>query len=106
MDKPKKNLRATKKQTFGHICEVHSKEDSGRKSKLQTCPGTCIKAFGHMSEVYSQEDSGRKASLKNALVLVCKHWGTDVKFVVRKVLEDKHASNMPWCLYTSIWAHM
>ena len=31
---------------------------------------------------------------------------TYVKFIVRKLLEEKQASNMRWCLYTSIWAHM
>ena len=54
--------------SIGHICEG----SFWKKSKLQTCAGACIQAFGHICEVYSKEASGRKASFKNALVLVYK----------------------------------
>ena len=46
------------------------------KGKLQTCAGICVQAFGHVCEVYSKESSGRPASFKNALALVYKHLGT------------------------------
>ena len=115
--------------SIGHICEVYSKEAFGRKASFKhalvlvykhlgtyvkfiarkfveekqasNCPGACIEAFGHICEVYSKEASRRKASFKNALVLVYKHLGTYVKFIVRKLLGEKRASKMPWCLYTS-----
>ena len=34
---------------FGHICEVHSKEDAGRQTCFKKCPSACIQAFGQSS---------------------------------------------------------
>ena len=59
-----------------------------------------------MCEVHIKDIVGRKASFNTALVLAYKRLGKYVKFIVRKLLEEKEASNMRWCLYTSIWASM
>ena len=71
---------------------------------LQKCAGACIQAFGHICEVHRKDMFVRQASFKNAIVLVYKHLGTYGKFIVRKVLEDQQASEMGWCVHSSIWA--